>query len=136
MSLQKFKLNIANSVVNADNSSMSAMNLDGNELLDLFTLQTSAGGASGGGSAAAAAEAGAADLDTGGMMDPGECSVSTHAGISSAQSSSPLAHTRLGLVFYFCGLGSCSGCGGGREQAQAQRWWSDLRDGGLGGLVG
>merc|ERR1711968_296754 len=45
MSLQRFKLNIANSVVNADNASMSAMNLDSDELLDLFTLPSSEGAA-------------------------------------------------------------------------------------------
>ena len=36
--LQKFKMNIANSVVNQDNSSLRSM--DTNQLLDLFDLQS------------------------------------------------------------------------------------------------
>lgn len=35
MSLQKFKVSIANAVINADNASMNTMNTD--QLLDLFT---------------------------------------------------------------------------------------------------
>jgi TATA-binding protein-associated factor len=66
MSLQRFKLDVANAVVNADNVSMAAM--DTGNLLELFTLQEGGGGgaaAAGGGGgapagAAAAAEAAAA----------------------------------------------------------------------------
>lgn len=35
MSLQKFKVSVANAVINADNASMNTMNTD--QLLDLFT---------------------------------------------------------------------------------------------------
>lgn len=35
MSLQKFKLSVANSVINSENASMKTMNTD--QLLDLFT---------------------------------------------------------------------------------------------------
>lgn len=35
MSLQKFKLSVANAIINADNASLKTMNTD--QLLDLFT---------------------------------------------------------------------------------------------------
>ena len=45
MSLQRFKLNIANTVVSADNSSMNTMSTG--QILDLFSLQRYAQGPSG-----------------------------------------------------------------------------------------
>ncbi|KAK8964573.1 putative chromatin-remodeling complex ATPase chain [Platanthera guangdongensis] len=57
MSLQKFKVSIANSVINAENASMKTMNTD--QLLDLFTPASSAGkvpGASGGSDGGGAGE--------------------------------------------------------------------------------
>lgn len=41
MSLQRFKMSVANTVINADNSSLNTM--DTAQLLDLFTMSTSPG---------------------------------------------------------------------------------------------
>lgn len=41
MSLQRFKMSVANTVINADNSSLNTM--DTAQLLDLFTMSTAPG---------------------------------------------------------------------------------------------
>nr|KAJ3419461.1 TATA-binding protein-associated factor mot1 [Polyrhizophydium stewartii] len=65
MGLQKFKLNIASSVINQDNSGIASM--DTSQILDLFTLEgdsrSSGGGGGGGGGGGAGASGGAAKTD-------------------------------------------------------------------------
>ena len=56
MSLQRFKLHVANSVVNAQNASLEQMKTD--ELLDLFELSPTAAAPRGGGSDGALAARG------------------------------------------------------------------------------
>ena len=66
MSLQRFKLDVANAVVNSDNMSLSAM--DTGQMLELFTAEKGGGAASAGvstnkqGASAAAADAVAGGL--------------------------------------------------------------------------
>ena len=61
MSLQRFKLDVANAVVNCDNMSLSAM--DTGQMLELFTADKGTGGGGGGASTGASGGAGAAAAD-------------------------------------------------------------------------
>mgnify|MGYP001313723635 CR=1 FL=1 len=61
MSLQRFKLDVANAVVNSDNMSLSAM--DTGQMLELFTAEKGSGAGGGTQSAPAAGGAGAAAAD-------------------------------------------------------------------------
>ena len=69
MSLQRFKIDVANAVVNADNVSMETM--DTGAMLELFTADKGAGAAGGssgvGGGASGAAAANAAGVGGGGL---------------------------------------------------------------------
>ena len=61
MGLQRFKLDVANAVVNSDNMSLSAM--DTGQMLELFTADKGTGGGGGGASTGASGGAGAAAAD-------------------------------------------------------------------------